>query len=126
MRAGRSKVALGGTIHVHDPIGARAIGSTALVENQGLFHANQAVTGPDGAVLTGAFPVAYGGGPYQLLGFRRKEIRVIFYARITSNVAARIALITSRSERVADRLVCLRGAESVMCQPRPEAWILMR
>jgi hypothetical protein len=58
------------TILVHDPACAPAMGSMALVENPGLHPTKQAVSerlaSPDGAVLTGAFPVACGGGPWTI------------------------------------------------------------
>ena len=57
---------IGGTILVHDPvaIGARAIGTTAIVEKLPL-RTNQAgrAAGPDGADPTGPLPKARGGEP---------------------------------------------------------------
>ncbi|KAB8340718.1 hypothetical protein FH972_022281 [Carpinus fangiana] len=63
MRCGLSNVPR--TILVRDPACAPAMGSMALVENPGLHPTQQAVSerlaSPDGAVLTGPFPVACGG-----------------------------------------------------------------
>lgn len=62
------KLFLGSSILVHDPVRALSLGSTTSVENQGLLHADQCgirarLTGFDGAVLAGRFPVAGVSGP---------------------------------------------------------------
>jgi hypothetical protein len=91
VRSGPSKVSLGDTILVHSPSGARAMGSMALAENHGLLLTIGAesgqLAGPDGAVLTGAFPVACGGGPYQLLGVSCIDNSINFAIRIVINFA---------------------------------------
>jgi hypothetical protein len=65
-------VLLGGTVLVHDPVGALALGSTAPVENQGLLHPNRGAIGArlaglDGTVLARGFPVASVGGPVRTM-----------------------------------------------------------
>lgn len=69
---GTIKLLLGGTVLVHDPVGALALGSTAFVENQGLLHPNQGpigarLAGLDVAVLARGFPVASFGGPVRTM-----------------------------------------------------------
>jgi len=72
---GTIKVLLGGTVLVHDPVGALALGSTASIENQGLLHPNQGAIGArlaglDGSVLARGFPVASVGGPVRTMPIR--------------------------------------------------------